>query len=94
MHQAALDKEIEKMRADGVISPSESPYNSPIVVVPKKDGSLRLCVDFRGLNKKIVADLFPLPVMSEVLQNLANSDMFTTLDCMAIFWKIALNEDS
>ena len=94
VHQAALDKEVEQMRADGVISFSKSPYNSPIVVVPKKDESLRLCVDFRGLNKKIVADHFPLPVMSEVLQNLADSDTFTTFDCMAGFWQIALDEDS
>ena len=94
VHQAALDKEVEQMRADNVISPSKSPYNSPLVVVPKKDGSLRLCVDFRGLNKKIIADRFPLPVMSEVLQNLANSDTFTTLDCMAGFWQIALDENS
>ena len=94
VHQAALDKEVEQMSADGVIFPSKSPYNSPIVVVPKKYGSLRLCVDFRGLNKKIVADRFPLPVMSEVLQNLSNSDTFTTLDCMAGFWQIPLEEDS
>ena len=94
VYQATLDKEVGQMRADGVISASKSLYNLPIVVVPKKDGSLRLCVDFRGLNKKIVADRFPLPVMSEVLQNLANSDTFTTLDCMAGFWQIALDEDS
>ena len=95
VHQAALDKEVEQMRADGVISPSKSSYNSPIVVVPKKDGSLRLCVNcFRGLNKKIVEDRFPLPVMSEVLHNLASSDTFTTLDCMAGFWQITLDEDS
>ena len=55
---------------------------------------MELFKDFRGLNKKIVADRFPLPVMSEVLQNLANSDTFTTLDCMAGFWQIALDEDS
>ena len=60
VHQAALDKEVEQMRADGIISLSKSLYNSPIDVVPKKDGRLRLCVDFRGLNKKIVGDRFPV----------------------------------
>ena len=61
VHQDKLDEEIDKMLEYDIIEPSKSPYNSPIVVVPKKDGSLRLCVDFRALNKKIVADRYPLP---------------------------------
>ena len=82
------------MLEDNIIEPSKSPYNSPIVVVPKKDGSLRLCVDFRAVNKKIVADRYPLPVMVKVLENLANANVFSTLDALSGFWQVELEESS
>ena len=94
VHQDKLDEEIDKMLEDDIIELSKSPYNSPIVVVPKKDGSLRLCVDFSALNKKIVADQYPLPVIGEVLENLANANVFSTLDALSGFWQVELEESS
>ena len=61
---------LTEMEATGVIRPSKSPYASPVVVVTKKDGSLRLCVDYRKLNSYSTQDAFPLPRIEEALESL------------------------
>ena len=94
VHQKALDNEIEEMLRDDVIRESKSPYNSPLVIVPKPDGSIRPCVDFRNVNTHVVPDRFPLPILGEVLQSLAGNDIFSTLDCQSGFWQVELEEES
>ena len=79
------------MLADGVIQHSTSPWNSPILVVPKKlDSSgkrkCRIVVDFRKLNDVTVVDSFPIPVISDVLDSLGKSKYFSTVDCQ---WLLA-----
>jgi hypothetical protein len=87
------------MLADGVIQHSTSPWNSPILVVPKKlDSSgkrkCRIVVDFRKLNDVTVVDSFPIPVISDVLDSLGKSKYFSTVDCASGFWQIpARTED-
>lgn len=54
---------IEELLQKGIIKKSNSPYSSPIVLVKKKDGRTRMCVDFRDLNKVVVRDRFPLPLI-------------------------------
>jgi len=61
-----LDKYIKKMLAQGKIVCSESPYGAPILLVPKPDGSLRLCIDYRNLNKLTILNKYPLPLIDEV----------------------------
>ena len=61
---------IEEHLANGFIAPSESPAASPILFVKKKDGSLRLCVDYRGLNKVTVKNVYPLPLIHKLLDRL------------------------
>ena len=94
IHQAPLDEVIKEMLTDKVIRESQSPYNSPLIVVPKPDGTIRPCVDFRKINHHVVPDRFPLPILGEILQSLSGNDVFSTLDCQSGFWQIELDEAS
>ena len=77
---AVLREYINKQMAVGKIRLSKSPAGSPILFVPKADGTLRLCVDYRGLNKITVKDRTPLPLMTELRAQVAKAKIFTKLD--------------
>jgi hypothetical protein len=76
----ALREYLRKELAAGKIRESKSPAGAPIIFLPKPDGSLRLCVDYRGLNRVTVKDRTPLPLMSELRERLARATIFTKLD--------------
>lgn len=84
-------KAISEMEEAGVIRPSKSPYASPIVVVSKKDGSLRICVDYRKLNSCSTRDAFPLPRI-EALEALGQARFFSTLDLTSGYWQVEVAE--
>ena len=86
--------QLEKMQASGVIKPSESPWASPVVLVRKKDGTLRFCVDYRALNSVTKPDLFPLPRINDLLDQLGKCKCFTTLDLKSGYWQIKVHGDS
>ena len=92
-----IKNQIDKMMNDNIIEPSISNYNSPILLVPKKsdEGSKkwRLVVDFRQLNKKLLADKFPLPRIDTILDQLGRAKYFSTLDLMSGFHQIPLKEE-
>ena len=71
---------INDLLANGWIKHSYSPYSSPMVCVRKKDGGLRLCIDFRKLNKKTIPDMQPIPRVQDILDRLHGQSWFTTLD--------------
>lgn len=73
-------EEVLKMLQAGVIAPSNSPWASPVVLVNKKDGNKRFCVDYRGLNNITKKDVYPLPRTEEVLDELGNAQWFSKLD--------------
>ena len=75
-----IEQTIREMLEAGVVRPSQSPYSSPIVLVKKKDGSWRLCVDYRQLNKHTVIDRFPIPVVEELLDELHGTAYFFKMD--------------
>jgi len=75
-----LDKYLKNMMAEGKIADSESPDRAPILFVPKPDGSLRLCVDYRNLNKLTILNKYPLPLMDELRDRVAGAKVFTKLD--------------
>jgi len=75
-----LDKYLKKMIAEGKIADSESPYGAPIRFVPKPDGSLRLCVAYRNLNKLTILNKYPLPLIDELRDRDAGAMGFTKLD--------------
>lgn len=81
-----------KMEAVGVIRPSKSPYASPVVIVTKKDGSLRLCIDYRRLNSCSTRDAFPRPRIEEALEALGQAKFFSTLDLTSGHWQVEVAE--
>ena len=78
----------------GVIQPSASPWASPIVLVGKPDGSLRLCVDYRAVNARTVGDAFPLPRIDDILASLEGAKYFSSFDLAAGFHQLPMDPDS
>ena len=84
--------EIGRMLQEGVIEPASSEWASPVVLVPKKDGTLRFCVDYRRLNKLTRRDSYPIPRMDECIDSLGDATVFTTLDCNSGYWQVEVDE--
>lgn len=74
----------------GIIEPSSNPWASNIVLVLKKDGKTRFCVDYRQLNDVTIKDAYPLPRVDECLDSLSNSKWFSSMDLNSGFWQIAM----
>ena len=89
----AIEKEIETMLEQDIIRPSSSPYCSPITVVAKPDGSIRLCIDFRKLNSVTIFDNEPIPQMDEMVTRITKAKYFTKLDLTKGYWQIPLKEN-
>ena len=89
-----VTKQLRDMQKNGVIQPSASPWSSPVVMVKKKDGSHRFCVDYRGLNARTKPDAFPLPRIDDLLDQLGGAKYFSTLDLASGFWKIQMEPQS
>ena len=79
--RAMIAKEVTNMLNAGVTEPASTEWASPVVLVPKKDGSLRFCVDYRRLNAKNAADSYPLPRMNDFIDSLGDAAVLATLDC-------------
>jgi transposase InsO family protein len=86
-----LEKELDDMLAMGIIRPSTSPWNSPIVVVPKKDGALRFCIDFRGLNKVTQRDPYGMPSVDELRDRITGAKYFSNIDLTKCYWQFAVD---
>ncbi|CAM5100475.1 unnamed protein product [Natator depressus] len=81
------------MLALGVIQPSASPWASPVVLVPKKDRSIRFCVDYRKLNAITVSDAYPMPRPDELLDKLGGARYLTTMPLTKCYWQVPLDAD-
>ena len=85
---------LQQLLDQGIIESSNSPYASPVVLVKKKDGSLRICVDYRQLNKKTLKDAFPLPRIEESLDALNGAVYFSSLDLAHGYHQVVMDADS
>jgi hypothetical protein len=81
-------KEVERMLSMKVIEPSTSEWAAPVVLVPKPDGSIRFCIDYRKLNSITERDMYPLPRMDDCIDSLGDARVFSTLDANAGYWQI------
>ena len=86
--------QLRQVQTSGVIQPSKSPWASPIVLVRKKDGSLRFCIDYRSLNSVTKQDRFPIPRIDDLLDQLDQAQFFTTLDLASGYWQIRVDDAS
>ena len=89
-----IEEQCEELERVGVIEPSESAWNSPIVPVRKPDGRLRMCIDYRRVNDVTVKDRFPMCVVSECVYSMHGMKMFTKMDLVRGYYQMPVTEDS
>lgn len=92
--QKVADDELKQMLSEDIIEPSSSPWSSPIILVKKKDGNYRFCVDYRRVNAVSERDAYPLPFVSETLDKLRNAQFLSCLDIKSAYWQIEVEEES
>ena len=85
---------IQEMLDGGAIWPSQSPWCNAIVLVRKKDGTLRFCIDFRRLNAHTKKDSYPLPKCPDTVESLVGARYFSTMDLKSDFWQVKVSEES
>lgn len=97
-HKLEINEQMEKLEKDQIIAPSKSPWNAPLLVVPKKPDQngivkYRVCVDFRKLNDITTGDAYPLPNMSDILDQLGKSKYYTTLDLAQGYHQVQMHPE-
>lgn len=92
--QKCIDEQLDDMLNQGIVERSSSPWASPIIMVKKKDGSYRFCVDYRKVNAVTRGDSYPLPYVSNTLDKLRNAKFISSLDIKSAFWQIPMKKES
>ena len=90
--QSEVDDQLDHMLENDIIRPSTSPWASAIVLVNKKDGSLRFCIDYRRLNEVTTKDAYPLPRVDESLDQLSGATWFSCVDLSSGYWQVEMSE--
>ncbi|CAF1425819.1 unnamed protein product [Adineta ricciae] len=89
-----IEDNITEMLKEKIITPSNSPWASPVVLAPKKDGSLRFCIDYRKLNAVTVRDAYPIPRVDDTLDALDEAKFISTLDLRSGYWQVEMDPES
>ena len=87
-----IQQQVKEMLDDNIIRPSFGTWSSPVVLVKKKDNTWRFCVDYRKLNAVTKSDVYPLPVIEDILSYLGDSKYFTSLDLFSGYWQVPIKE--
>lgn len=87
-----LRKQLKELLDQGHIRPSKSPYGAPILFVTKKDGSMRMCIDYRALNKITIKNRYPLPRTDELLDQLHGAKVFSKIDIRSAYYQVRIAE--
>ena len=89
-----LKKQLEELLDKGFIRPSILPWGVPVLFVKKKDGSMRLCVDYRQLNRITIKNKYPLPRIDDLLDQLKGATVFSKIDLRSRYWQLRIEEES
>ena len=89
-----VQQHIQEMLDGGAIWPSQSPWCNAVMLVWKKDGTLRFCIDFKHLNAHTKKDSYPIPKCGEMMESLVGAKYFSTMDLKSCFWQVKVSEDS
>ncbi len=87
-----LKVQLEELLTKGYIKPSKSPYGAPVLFVHKKDGTLRMCVDYRALNKATVKNRYPLPRIDDLFDRFSGTKVFSRIDLRSGYYQIRIKE--
>jgi hypothetical protein len=89
---AELKKQLEELQQSGFIRPSSSPWGAPVLFVKKKDGSMRMCVDYRGLNEVTIKNKYPLPRIDDLFDQLKGAKYFSKIDLRSGYHQLKIKE--
>ncbi|UYV67118.1 hypothetical protein LAZ67_4003958, partial [Cordylochernes scorpioides] len=87
-----IKDQIDEMLEEGIIRPSSSPWPFPVILVKKRDGKYRFCVDYRKLNEVTVKDVYPIPRIDDVMDSLQGSKYFSAIDLKSGYWQVEIEE--
>ena len=89
-----LEQEVKSLLEEGIIEPSSSQLASPAIILPKPNGGIRLCIDYRNLNKITTPDLFPMPLIEDLIDRLAQSKVISVLDLAKEYYQVPVHPNS
>ena len=85
-----VKRQAEEMVKNGIASPSASPWGSNVILVKKRDGSMRLAIDYRKLNDVTVNDSYPMPNVRDIVDKMKGSQLFSKMDMASAYWVIPI----